>query len=74
MNKFLSKEDKCLPQMHLKQLPFTYSACRPFTQNKKIIQQFKPTILTYMPYGDFKNLTRRTASDKRLRYKTFNIA
>ena len=43
MNKFLSKEDKFLPQMHLKQLPFTYSACRPFTQNKKIIQQFKET-------------------------------
>ena len=27
-----------------------------------------------MAYGDFKGLTRRTASDKILRDKTFNIA
>ena len=27
-----------------------------------------------MAYGDFKYLTRRTASDKILRYKAFNIA
>ena len=27
-----------------------------------------------MPYGDFKNLKRRTASDKILRDKAFNIA
>ena len=27
-----------------------------------------------MTYGDFKDLTRRTASDKILRDKTFNIA
>ena len=27
-----------------------------------------------MTYGDFKNLTRRTASDEILRDKTFNIA
>ena len=27
-----------------------------------------------MAYGDFKDLARRTASDKVLRHKTFNIA
>ena len=27
-----------------------------------------------MAYGDFKDLERRTASDKVLRYKAFNIA
>ena len=27
-----------------------------------------------MPYGDFKDLTRRTASDKVLRDKAFNVA
>ena len=27
-----------------------------------------------MAYGDFKDLARRTASDKVLRYKAFNIA
>ena len=27
-----------------------------------------------MAYGDFKDLSRRTAADKTLRYKAFNIA
>ena len=27
-----------------------------------------------MAYGDFKDLTKRTASDKTLRHKVFNIA
>ena len=25
-----------MPEMHLKQLRFTYSACRPFAKNKEI--------------------------------------
>ena len=29
---------------------------------------------TWLAYGDFKDLTRRTTSDKILRDKTFNIA
>ena len=32
-----------MPEMHLKQLEFTYSACRPFTKNKERIQKFKET-------------------------------
>ena len=32
-----------MPEMHLKQPGFTYSACRPFTKNKKRIQKFKET-------------------------------
>ena len=34
VNKFLLAVDKLMPEMHLKQLGFTYSACGPFTRNK----------------------------------------
>ena len=30
-----------MPQMHLKEPGFTYSACGPFTKNKERIQKFK---------------------------------
>ena len=75
--------------MHLKQPGFAYSACGPFTKNNERIQKFKETGDTKniyrheldkacfqqdMAYGDFKNLGRRTASDKVLRDKAFNIA
>ena len=81
--------DKFMPEMHLKQPGFTYSACGPFTKNKERIQKFKETGDTSyiykneldkacfqhdMAYGDFKDLARRTASDKVLRDKAFNIA
>ena len=89
VNKFLLAGDKCMPEMHLKQPGFTYSACGPFTTNKKWIQKFKETGDTSyiykneldkacfhydMAYGDFKDLKRRTASDKVLRDKAFTIA
>ena len=87
--KFLLAGDKFMPEMHLKQLGFTYSACGPFTKNKERIQKFKETGDTSyiykneldkacfqhdMAYGDFKDLKRRTASDKVLRDKAFNTA
>ena len=89
VNKFLLAGDKFMPEMHLKLPVFTYSACGPFTKNKEIIQKFKETGDTSyiykneldkacfqhdMAYGDFKDLARRTASDKVLRDKAFNIA
>ena len=40
MNRFLLAGDKFMPEMHLKQLEFTYSACGPFTRNKKRIEKF----------------------------------
>ena len=43
VNKFLSAGDKFMPEMHLKQLGFTYSACGSFTKNKERIQKFKET-------------------------------
>ena len=39
VNKFLLAVDKLMPEMHLKQLGFTYSACGPFTKNKERIQK-----------------------------------
>ena len=34
VNTFLLPGDKFMPEMHLKQPGFTYSACGPFTKNK----------------------------------------
>ena len=88
VNKFLLVGDKFLPEMHLRQPEFTYSACGPFTKNKERIQRFKETGDTGyiykneldkacfqqdIAYGDFKDLAKRSASDKILRYKAFNI-
>ena len=42
-NKFLLPGDTFIPEMHLKQPGFTYSACEPFTKNKERIQKFKET-------------------------------
>ena len=89
VNKFLLAGDKFMPEMHLKQPTSTYSACGPFTKNKKRIQKLKETGDTSyiykkeldkacfqhdMAYGDFKELARRTTSDEILRDKAFNIA
>ena len=41
VNTFLLAGDKFMPEIHLKQLGFTYSACRPFIKNKERIQKFK---------------------------------
>ena len=30
-----------MPEMHLRETRFTYSACRPFTKSKERIQKFK---------------------------------
>ena len=40
VNKFLLAEDTFMPEMHLKQPEFTYSAFRPFTKKKERIQKF----------------------------------
>ena len=89
INKFLLAGDKFMPEIHLKQSGFTYSACGPFTKSRERIQKFKETGGTSyiykheldkacfqhdMAYGCFKDLTRRIASGKVLRDKAFNIA
>ena len=44
VNKFLLVGDKFIPEMHLKQPDFTYSACGPFTKNKERIEKLYPKI------------------------------
>ena len=89
VNKFLLAGDKFMLEMHLKEPGFTYSACGLFTKNKERIQKIKGTGETSyiykselhkacfqhdMAYVDFKDLKRRTFSDKILKDKAFNIA
>ena len=74
VNTFLLAGDKFMPEMHLKQPGFTYSACGPFTKNKERIQKFKETGYTSyiykneldkacfqhdMAYEDFKDVVLR---------------
>ena len=40
VNKILLVGDKFMPEIHLKQPGFTYSACGPFTKNKQRIEKF----------------------------------
>ena len=43
INKSLLAGVNFMPEMHLTQPGFTYSACEPFTKNKERIQKFKET-------------------------------
>ena len=43
VNKFLLAGDKFMPEIHLRQPRFTYSACGPFNRNKKRIQKLMQT-------------------------------
>ena len=45
INKFLLGGDKFMPEMHLKQPGFTYSACGPFTKNKEKIEKFMQSVI-----------------------------
>ena len=78
-----------MPEMHLRQPQFTYSACGPSTKHKQRIRKFKETGDTnYIykneldkacfadddAYSDSKDLTKRTIPDKILKNKAFNIA
>ena len=48
-NKSLLAGDKFMPEMHLKQPRFPYSACRPFTRNKQRTQKIYAN-RRYKPY------------------------
>ena len=84
VNKFLLAGNKFMTEIHLKQPGFIYSACGTITRNKQIIQKFRQTgdkneldksCFQYdMVYGDFKDIKRRTQSDKFLNDKPFEIA
>ena len=89
INKLLLAGDKFMPEIHLRQPQFTYSACGPFTKHEQRIQKFKKTgdtNYTYKneldeacfvhdaAYSDLKGLTKRTVADKFFKNKTFDIA
>ena len=78
-----------MPDMDVRQPGFISGTCGPFMKNKERMQKFKEKgDMQYvyqkeldkacfqhgMAYGDFKDLTKRTASDKIFRDKAFNIA
>ena len=89
INKFLLAEDKFMPEMHLKQPGFTYSACGPFTKHKERIQKFrevgdvryiyrneldKACFQNNAAYTDNKDLLNRTRAGKILGDKAYAIA
>ena len=89
INKFLLAGDKFIPEMHLRQPRFVYSACGPFTRHKERIKKFKqPGDTCYIyrneldkacfqhdsAYADHKDLINRKKSDKVLRDKAYDIA
>ena len=89
VNKCLLTGDKFMPEMHLKQPGFTYSACGTFTENSERIQEFmqmgstnynyrndldKACFQHDIDYSKYEDLTKRTESDKILRDKAFKIA
>ena len=89
INKFLLAGDKFMPEMHLRQPQFVYSACGPFTRHKERIKEFKrtgdtryiyrneldkPCFQHDSTYADHKDLINRTEADKVLRGKAYDIA
>ena len=89
VNKFLLVGEKFMPKMHLKQLDLKYSALTLFTKNKERIEKLmqagnteyiykndldKACFQHDMAYDKFKDLSKRTQSDKFLRDKAFEIA
>ena len=89
INKFLLAGDKFMPEMHLRQPRFVYSACGPFTRHKERIKEFKRTgdaryiyrneldkacLQHDSAYADHEDLTNRTEADKVLRDKAYDIA
>ena len=88
INEFFLAGDKSMPEMHLRQPQFVYSACGPFTRHKERIKEFKRTGDTrYIyrseldnacfqhdsAYADHKDLINRTKSDKVLKDKAYDI-
>ena len=89
INKCLLAGDKFMPEMHLRQPGFTYSACGPFTKHKERIKKFEQTGDTqyiyrneldkacfqhHAAYVDNKDLLNRTRADKILGDKAYAIA
>ena len=78
-----------MPELHLKQPRFTYSACAPFTKHRERIKKFRETgNLKHLyrteldkacfahdaAYSDSKDLAERTISDKILKDRADEIS
>ena len=89
INKFLLVGDKFMPEMHLRQPQFVYSACGPFTRHKERIKEFKRTSDTRLLYRNeldkacfkhdaaytkYKDIENRLISDPKLKNSAYDIA
>ena len=89
INKFLLVGDKFMPEMHLRQPIFVYSACGPFTRHKERIKEFKRTgniNLLYRnaldkasfkhdaAYAKYKDVENRLIADDKLKNSSYDIA
>ena len=89
INKFLLAGDKFVPEMHLRQPRFVYSACGPFTRHKERIKEFKRTgniNLLYRnaldeacfkhdaAYAKYKDVENRLIADYKLKNSAYDIA
>ena len=89
INKFLLVGDKFMPEIHLRQPKFGYSACSPFTRHKERIKEFKRTGDTRLlyrneldkacfkhdaAYAKYKDVENRLISDQKLRNSAYDIA
>ena len=81
INKFSLTEDKFMPELDLKQLGFTYSACGPFTKHRERIQKHlyrneldKTCFAQDAAYCDSKDLAKSSISGKTLKDRAYEIA
>ena len=90
INKFLLTGDKFMPEIHLKQPTFIYSACGPFINHRERIENLRETgNLKHLyrneldkavcfahdtAYSDSKDLAKRTILDKILKDRAYEIA
>ena len=89
INKFSLVGDKFMPEMHLRQPRFVYSACGPFTRHKERIKEFKHTgniNLLYRnaldkacfkhdaAYAKYKDVENRLIADDKLKNSVYDIA
>ena len=89
INRFLLADDKFMPEMHLRQPQFVYSACGPFIRHKERIKEFKrtgDTSLLYRneldkacfkhdaAYAKYEDVENRLISDQKLRNSAYDTA
>ena len=89
INTFLLTGDKFMPELHLKQPGFTYSAFTPFIKRHQRIQKFRETgnlkhfyrseldkacFANDAAYSDGKDIQKRTISEKILKNRAYEIA